>query len=183
MGSSKAQITAIAQVIAHSQGNANTLAIAFDEVMQWLAQKHRPALVYNSQLTVSTTSASFAYPTGAVEVLGVFYQGRQLKPVNSVELNAYNITWRASSGGPYVYYREEDDYESIRFFPAPAVATTGSWLYTQASSTNVPDYMVLYIAFAMLEREFAYPSDHQDKTFSKLCGDTAQIFGTLIGVV
>ena len=35
----------------------------------------------------------------------------------------------------------------------------------------------------ILKREFAKPSAHQDKQFSKAAGDVAQLFGMLIGFV
>lgn len=183
MSSAKAAITALAQVIAHSLGDSNTLAVAFEEVMENLAQRFNPPLIESTTFAISSGTASYAYPSTGVGVVGVFCENTQLTKVSSPELEGYDRSWRASTGTPEVFFTEEETARSIRLFPIPAAAATGTWLVSVPNDTTVPDYMVMYIVFAMLEREFAYPSDHQDKKFSGLCGDIAQIFGMLIGVV
>ena len=183
MSSSKAQITAIAQVIAHSLGDSNTLAVAYEEVMENLAQRFEPPLVESTTFAITSLGGPrYAYPSTGVRVLGVFNENSQLNQVTSAELEGYNKAWRKSLDTPEAYFVEEETVRSIRLYPAPTANATGTWLVS-VGPAEAPDYMVLYIAFAMLEREFAYPSAHQDKVYSKLCGEIAQIFGMLVGVV
>ena len=182
MSSDKAAITAIAQVIAASLGDSNTLAVAYEEVMENLAQLPNPPLVESTTFAISSGTASYTYPSTGVEVVGIFHENTQLTKVSGPELEGYDRSWRASTGAPEVFFVEEVTARSIRLFPTPNAAATGTWLTSVPNDSTVPDYMVLYVVFAMLEREFAYPSNHQDKQLSKLCGQIATIFGKLIGV-
>ena len=183
MASSKAEITALAQVIAHSLGDSNTLAVAYVEVMDTLARRIDPPLVESTTFAITSLGGPrYTHPSTGVRVLAVFNENSQLNQVTRAELEGYNKVWRKSLDTPEAYFVDEETVRSIRLYPAPTNDATGTWIVS-AGPAEAPDYMVLYIAFAMLEREFAYPSDHQDKVYSKLCGEIAQIFGMLVEVV
>ena len=183
MASSKAEITALAQVIAHSLGDSNTLAVAYVEVMDALARRIDPPLVESTTFAITALGGPrYTHPSTGVRVLAVFNENSQLNQVTKAELEGYNKAWRKSLDTPEAYFVDEETVRSIRLYPAPTANATGTWLVS-AGPAEAPDYMVLYITFAMLEREFAYPSAHQDKAYSKLCGEIAQIFGMLVGVV
>ena len=85
------------------------------------------------------------------------------------------MDWRTSTGPPLVVYTGEIDSDEIRMLPTPSTATTGAWIYSRRLTSQheytVPDYMALYIVFAMLEREYSYPSNKQDKEFSESLSD------------
>ena len=183
MGVNKATITAFAQVIGSSLGNADTLSVAYDEVLEHLAMQPNPPLIESTTFAISSGTAQYLCPATGVQIIGLFHENLQLAEAYKPEIEAYEKTWRASTGAPQVFYAAEETVSTVRLFPTPNAAATGTWLVSSVKAGNVPTYMVLYIAFAMLEREFAYPSDHQDKEFSKLCGQIAIIFGKLIGVM
>ncbi len=184
MALTRANIVDFANVIAGGAGSTVTMNRAYAEVTQNLAQRFEPPLVETTTFTVSSGTASYSLPSTGVKLVGLFNENTQLTQVNSIELESYNREWRASStDAPKVYYVDEDTLRSVRLFPSPSTGSTGTWLVSVAPIADIPDYMGLYIAFAVLEREFSHPSDHQDKTFSKLCGDIAQIFGMLVGLV
>ena len=182
MASTKAEITALAQVIAHDLGDSNTLAVAYDEVMDALARKLEPPLVESTTFAITSLGGPrYTHPSTGVRVLAVFNENSQLNQVTRAELEGYNKAWRKSLDTPEAFFLDEETVRSIRLYPAPTADATGTWIVS-AGPAVAPDYMVLYIVFAMCEREFAYPSDHQDKQFSKLCGEIAQIFGALVGI-
>ncbi len=180
MATTRDNVITLAQTIGNFSGSTITLGRAFDEVVENLCKLDQPPFVYSSGLAVTTTSAHFSRPSSCVKVLAVFFEKKQLYQVDKHELENWNIAWRGSTAGPLAYYIDEDDPESVRFIPAPTTATTGKWIYTKSPS-EIPDYMVLYVTFAMLEREYAYPSSKQDKEFSTLCGKIAELFAKMIG--
>jgi len=181
MALSKTNIVDFAQVIANAQGSTVTMNIAYDEVMQNLAQRPDPPLLESTAFTISSGTASYTFPSAAIKIVGLFNESRQLRFTNRVELESYNREWRASSDDtPLAFFTEEDTLRSMRLFPSPSTGSTGTWLMSVVP-TAVPEYMALYIAFMILEKEFAYLSDHQDKEFSTVCGQIAVGFGKLIG--
>ena len=184
MGLTRANIVDFANVIANGLGSTVTMNIAYDEVLQALARSPNPPLVESSDFTISSGTATYTWSTNAVRILGVFNENTQLYPVNRRELEGYASTWRATSGDTvYAYHADENTLRTVRLFPSPSTGSTGTWLHSVTKTSNVPNYMSLYIAFAVLEREFAYPSNHQDKDFSALCGQIALLFGKLIGFI
>jgi len=164
-----------------STDSTTTLARYYVETVQNLAKMDIPPLVYSSGLAV-TTSVRFSYPANAVEVLAVFHENRQLYIASHTELESYNPDWRDSSSSPLAYYKEESDYESIRMIPYPTTATTGAWVYTKSSTSDIPSYLGLYICFNMLGREYARLSNHQDKEFATLCDQVSELMAKLVGL-
>jgi len=184
MGLTQDNIVDFANVIAGTTGSTASMNVAFDEVMQSLARSPNPPLVQSSAFAISSGTANYTWSADAVRILAVFNEGLQLHPSNAPELESYSAAWRASStDAPLVYHAGENTLRSARLFPSPSTGSTGTWLHSIAPQSDIPEYMSLYIAFAVLEREFAYPSAHQDKEFSGLCGQIANIFGKLIGFV
>jgi len=181
MSVNKATITALAQVIGSSLGDANTLSVAYDEVMEHLAMMPNPPLLETTTFAITSGTAQYLCPATGIQIAGLFHENLQLDETYKAEIEAYQLTWRASTGTPQTFYAAEETISTVRLFPIPNAAATGTWLVSSIKTGSIPEYMVLYIVFAMLEKEFAYPSDHQDKEFSALCGQIAIIFGKLIG--
>ena len=55
-------------------------------------------------------------------------------------------------------------------------------IYTRGDNDTTPKWYLLPIIFDTLAREFAYPSDHQDKEWAALCGEVAQLLYDILGV-
>jgi hypothetical protein len=178
-------IVDLANTIGGTTGSTVSMNIYYDEIMQGLATRFNPPLVETTVFTVSSGTASYSWPSTASSILAIFSSGRQILPVTRYELDAYDDGWRASTSTDsyHFYYTGEDTQRSFRLYPIPSTASTGTLIMGVASSDDVPDYMGLYIACEILKREFAKPSEHQDKQFAKAAGDVAGLFGMLIGVV
>jgi len=163
-------------------GSTATMNVFYGEVMRNLARGPNPPLVESSAFAVSSGTAAYTWPAAAIRILAVFNEKKQLAPANIRQLESYDDAWRASSDDTiHAWHAGEDTLRTARLFPSPSTGSTGTWLFSKAPTSDVPNYMALYIAFAVLERDFAYPSDHQDKEFSALCGQIALIFGKLVG--
>ena len=185
MSMTKANVITFADILGHDLSNANTFSGFHDEIMDNLARSERAPFVASATFNVTSGTVAYTFPAAIVKLLGLCSSGTQLNEATLAELEHFNRTWRDDSGLPIAFTVTEQTPRSIRLYPNPSdsAANSGRWIYSQSPSTGIPNWVALYLTFAILEREFAYPSDHQDKTFSKLCGDIAQIFGMLIGVV
>lgn len=184
MAITRAGLIAFAKTLSHNTASTVTLGESYDEVVEQLAkltEPPNPPVVATTGLTISSGTASYTYPTGAVSILGVFDRGRQLHEVSHQELNSYGLTWRDDTGDPVAYYVEEESADSIRLYPTPSTTSTGQWLYTHAS-TSLSDHLALHVMFSMLQFEFEYPSDHQDKEAAIAWGALADIFAGLAGL-
>jgi hypothetical protein len=179
----RSNLVTLAQTIGNLSATDSTATLVryYDETLENLGKMDTPPLTYSSGLAVTTT-ARFAFPAGAIDVLALFHENTQLRPAQKGELDVWDTTWRGSSSSPIAYYKEEDDYNSIRMIPYPTTGTTGAWIYTKASTSDIPDYLALYICFNMLNREYARLSNHQDKEFATLCGDISEVMAKLIGI-
>ena len=179
-------IVDLANTIGGTTGSTASMNLYYDEVMQGLGTRFEPPLVETTTFAISSGTASYAWPSTACSILAIFSSaGREILPVSRNELDASDSGWRAStSTDSYQFFiSSEDTQRSFRLYPNPSTASTGTLIMGVASSADVPDYMGLYVALEILKREFAKPSAHQDKQFSKAAGDVAQLFGMLIGVV
>jgi len=183
MGLTQDNIVDLANTLAGTTGSTASMNIYYDEVMGGLATRFNPPIVETTTFTIAAGSGSYAWPSTACSVIAIFSEQRQLLPTNAIELESYDGAWRQTTGTEQVYYDGEDPQRSFRLYPVPATGATGTLIMGVASSANVPDYFGLYVALEILEKEFAKPSDHQDKEFSKAAGDVAKLFGMLIGVV
>ena len=132
MSTSRGNCIILAQTLGGlaSTDSTATLGRSFDETLENLGKMKMPPLIYSSGLAV-TTDVRFSFPTDAVEVLAIFFEGRQLYRAEKTELEAWDSDWRDSSAAPLAYYKAESDYETIRMIPYPTTASTGAWLYTK----------------------------------------------------
>ena len=99
MGLTRANIVDFANVIGNHGGSTATMNVFYDEIMQNLAQRFEPPLVETTTFTISSGTASYAFPATGTGLVGLFSENTQLTPVNSIELESYNREWRGSSTG------------------------------------------------------------------------------------
>lgn len=132
----QASMVALAQKIGglDSTDSTSSLSRYYVESIENLAKMESPPIVYSSGLTISTgsttTAATHSYPTGAVDILGVFSDTRQLYKCSIPELEAYDSAWRSTAGGtPLAFAKYEEEYNEIRIIPFPSTTTTGAWIY------------------------------------------------------
>ena len=178
-------IVDLANIIAGTTGSTTTMNIYYDEVMRNLGTRFNPPLFESTTFAISSGTASYAWPSTACSVLAIYSSaGREILQANRTELDAYDDGWRASTSTDsyHFYCVEEDTQRSFRLYPIPSTASTGTVIMGVASSADVPDYFSFYVACNILAREFAKPSDHQDKQFAAAAEDVAKLFGMLIGV-
>jgi hypothetical protein len=176
-------IVDLANTLGGTTGSTVSMNIYYDEIMQGLGTRFNPPLVETTTFAISSGTAAYTWPATACSILGVFSESKQILKVGFMELESYDSAWRQTTGEIQVYYEGEEPQRSIRFHPVPSVNSTGTYIMGVASSADVPDYMGLYVALEILKKEYAKPSVHQDKQFSKAAGDVAQLFGMLAGVV
>lgn len=180
----KSDIIDLAQVFCQAQGNTTTIAAYFDEVMDDLARKTEPPFAAAEAFNVVDATSVYAFQTSAIEILAVFFEGRQLSKALIHELEAYDISWRTSPGDPLAYLMKEQTSREYRLFPIPNADSTngGTELYSAAPSTGIQEWYALYIAFAVLAEEFAYISQHVDSLFVEACSTVRDVLGALLGV-
>jgi hypothetical protein len=178
----KANILALAKTIS-VVGSTTNYDRAFDEMIEDLAKKNEPIFAETTTFTVSSGTSRYSIPADGTQVAAIFFENTQLWPVTLPELESYNPAWRVSSAdNPEAFVMEEETARSVRLYPSPSTGATGTWLITTRPVSGIPDYLALYAVFAMLEKDFSYPSDHQDKELSKLCGQIATIFYKILGL-
>jgi len=185
-GLSQDNVVDLANIICGGLGSTASMNFHHQEILEDLANNLNPPLVDANTFVATSGQASWPMYSSAGRLLAVFFETRQLLPVSAAELESYDGAWRQTTGTAQGFYNGEDADDYVRFIPVPAEGGTCSWLtgvpdYSPNGSSLIPYYMGLYVAFEILKREFAYPSDHQDKEFSKLCGQVASVFGRLIG--
>jgi len=188
MAITKSEVIALADTLGGTTGSTVSMGFYYDEIMQGLAMRFEPPLVETTTFAISSGTASYSWPSDACSILAIFSESKQLFPVSFIELESYDGAWRQTTGEVQVFYSGEDPQRSFRLHPIPSTASTGTVIMGVApvggqGVTSIPDYMGLYLACEILRREFAKPSVHQDKQFSKAAGDVAQIFGMLAGLV
>ena len=159
-----------------------TLSDFYDEICEDICKAADPPWIGTTTLTVSSGTNRYTYPTAAIRILGVHVGTRQLDIVSEPELESYDREWRGTSTTTaFAVYLGDETARSVRIFPSPAAATTGTWIYSYIPDP-IPNWMDLYVSFKTLQREFAYPSDHQDKDVASIYDKLATLTGQLIGV-
>jgi hypothetical protein len=180
----KTAILDLCKDLAQEIGDSTTLGVAYDDVMERLAKTTVP-FVDTASFTPTDGSSTYPYPASAVEILGVFNSGKQLPYAVLPELEAYDDAWRttdAAEDTPIAYSVTEKNAREIRLFPTPNATDVdgGAFLFSELREDDIPDFLVLPVVFMILSEEFAYPSDHQDLEFAKVCASVAAFFRQLV---
>jgi hypothetical protein len=174
----------LADSLAHSKGDSDTMTDSFDALLERLARTTAP-FVETANYTPTDGTAEYSYPSAAVILLAVFHGAKQLPLTSLSELEAYDADWRdADEGTPVAYSFTERDARKVLLFPTPSTTASdgGTFLYGEQRTTDIPVFVALYIAFEILAEEFAYPSDHQDKEMAEMCAAMAKVLKQLVEV-
>ena len=85
---------------------------------------------------------------------------------------------------PEGYTQETCAANKFIAYPSPqAVSTTAfTLLHSDARIYNIPDDLYLPLAFQILGKDFAHPSDYQDPKYAELCSGISQLFYKMAGI-
>lgn len=144
-----------------------------------VVQEHgrlRESLTDAAYVAVTAGTVNYAFPTGSIRVLAVFYDDLWLFPEDKRGADVHDPYWRNRRGDPFAVVFEDATARTFDVLPVPARtgATIGvatpfttfpadnfTVIYTEAA-TDVQPWEELLVATEILSREFARDSDHQD---------------------
>jgi len=190
----KNEVLTLIQDIARDQATDTTISDYYDEVIEELGKTKNPPLVERALFTITAGTASYSYPTDAIELLYLFRATDPLSPVTMKELESYNLEWRSDSGTPIAYKLDQEDSDTFRLYPNPDTTSTalgigatepfgddfpanmGAAIYSDSRETGISDMIGLYVTFRVLYKEFHRPSDHQDIEWAMLHKSIANVF-------
>lgn len=174
----KAEVLALVQDMARDQADDTTISAYHDEVIEELAKSEDPPFVALGNFALTSGVSEYSWPSSAIRPLYMWYDGYQLSQSKEHRLSAYDIEWRDSSGDPVAWRIDNETARTLRVMPTPDSdsTTTCKILYSQERTTYLHDFIVPYIVFRILYKEFIRPSDHQDIDWAKLCQQVAQLF-------
>ncbi len=197
MALTKAQLTTFASLICHAEHDTTTFSQFFDDIIDELGKAPKPVFAeYAFEAIVSGTD-EYSYETKMLRPIAIFFDDMLLSETGEKELEAYSATQQSDTGDPVAYTLENVDARKYRVYPIPdangsisgANWSTGypdgalALIFVEDRSTDIEDYYALPITFDCIAREFAYPSDHQDVEYAKVCADLAKLMHVLAGVI
>lgn len=158
----------------------------------------RPLFCSMTLIPVVAGTAEYALPEPAsapwgVRILAVFLDDVMLSLTTRKCLEAISPDWRDHRGMPIAFTTSEQEPRAFRVYPTPQDASAAQSFILGAPfgveypagtlcvlhtdyRTELPPWMDLPIAFAVLWREFSRDSDHKDAMFAQACktlGDLA----------
>jgi len=184
MGLTQANITDLANSLAHSKGDADTLAASYEDIMERLARTTAP-FVNSATYNPTDGTAEYSYPTAAIVLLAVFHSATQLPEALPSELEACDADWRsADEATPVVHTFADRDGRKVRLWPTPAatVPAGGTFVFSELRASDISEWLGIPIALEVLSEEMAYPSDHQDMEFATLSLEVARMLKSFMGI-
>lgn len=147
------------------------------------------------QLTILpgiANQATYTLPDEAINLLSVFYDDRILFPATERELEVDDPNWRDIGGTPIAFTAKNEQDRTFRLYPTPDIpgkdfifflgsplganfpAYSVAVLHTK-TVLDVPEWLNLPVAFAILEKEFSRESSHRDAEFSRICSQISKL--------
>ena len=196
MSLSKAQLTTFASTICHADHDTTTFSVFFDDVIEELGRLPDPVFVSIAAEAIVAAQAEYSFETTMLRPIAIFLGDTLLPETSEQALEAYSATWQTDTGDPVAFTLDKINARKYRVYPIPEANGVGStnWaagyslvglslIFVEDRATGIEDYYALPITFDCLAREFAYPSDHQDTAYAKVCSELAQLLYTLAGVI
>jgi hypothetical protein len=202
----RSEVLQIIMETSRQQAELNQVSIFLDEVLIELASGPNPPMTGALLFKLTAGTASYTLPGGAFSVCHAFYRDYRLRRTDHRQYENYSSTWRTDTGDPWAYSSDLEALSQaadgfmkfrIRFFPTPTVTSVSGSLpeplganypdyhavliYGEKRDTYIPDWIVYYIVFEVLYREFSRPSDHRDVPFALVCKDVASLFKLFMG--
>lgn len=195
MSLSKAQLTTFASTICHADHDTTTFSQFFNDVIDELGKLPSPVFAEYAFEAVVSGTAEYSFETAMLKPIAIFFGDTLIPEVSEQALEAYSATQQSDTGDPVAFTLENVDARKYRLYPIPDANGTAStnWaagfaaaalalIFVEDRATDIEDYHALPITFDCLAREFAYPSDHQDIAYAKVCAELAQLLYVLAGV-
>lgn len=193
MTMTKAEILLLTQDMARGQANDDTIDVFFDEVLYNLAKSANPLLTNAELVDLTSGTAVYALPPTAIRIRHAFFENKKLFRAKRDQAEAYSSTWRSGSGDPQAFLTDEETARNFRLYPTPSVSTVWddffidplgddypdnivALIFNESRTDVIYDWLVYYIVFEILYREFVRPSDHQDIEWAGLCNKLASFF-------
>ena len=191
----KTGVLALAQDLANQQAASTPLDQMYDDAMFDVAGQ---ALFNVVEIMAATPGqAVYTRPGDTTDILAVFYDDTMLSLVTLRELETIRPDWRKWQGRPVAYLIEDQSNDEFRIFPNPVTtpdpliplhgAPFGldyprDTLAVMASQrrTDLPDWMDVPLALAVVAREYSRPSPHQDKVFAGAARQLAALFLSMV---
>jgi len=196
MSLSKAQLTTFASTICHAEHDTTTFSQFFNDVIDELGRLPDPVFAEYAFEAIVDTQEEYSFETAMLRPIAIFLGDTLLPETSEQALEAYSATWQTDTGDPVAFTLDKIDAHKYRVYPIPDAdgAASTNWaagysltglalIFVEDRSKDIEDYHVLPITFDCLAREFAYPSDHQDIDYAKVCTEIAQLLYTLAGVI
>ena len=197
MSLNKAQLTTFASLICHAELDTTTFSQFFDDVIDELKDAPKPVFADYAFEAIASGVDEYSYETTMLRPIAIFFDDALLSKTGEKELEAYSATQRSDTGDPVAYTLENVDARKYRVYPIPDAngAIGGAdWasnypdgalalIFVEDRSTDIEDYYVLPITFDCIAREFAYPSDHQNVDYAKVCANLAKLMYALASVI
>lgn len=194
---SKATVLGLAQLLANAQADATNLDQLYDDMTQDVAQAALFNQVVSTPATAGTGTYDFEALVGLSELLGLFYDDDMLSQLSLRELEATSPDWRAATGRPVGYTREDLSHNVIRLYPVPV--TTGDAVIPVHGAPfgldyprdtlavlgsfprrDMPAWLDLPLALKLLAKEYARDSPHIDLAFSEACGQLGTMLMAMV---
>lgn len=192
---SKVDVIALVQELCTHQGDPAALDKYFDEVISDLGRKGW--LCVAEVLAVTKDTFEYEPPSTVIELWNVIYDDRMLYKENLRAIEAINVNWRDEVGTPRAYVVEDESNKKFRLYPKPdrtskdLAPVFGSPLgldyptysvvvIISEQRNEIPAWLVMPVAFDILNREFVRESDHQDTTFADACKKLSTMFYAIV---
>ena len=193
----KADVLALAQILAADQADGAHLSRFYDDIIRELGEQ-TDTLASFSLLEADRGDGQYAIPPEAVRLLAVYYDDRELYRTDPNDLaTVYGPHWRDRIERPTAFTEDQETSGAFRIVPAPDLdslafvpvyfspfgldypGASGAMLHTDRR-TDVPVYLELWLALEILAREFRRPSTHVDSTFAEAAEQLAMLVRTLV---
>ena len=183
----KADILTLITSLTYSEADVSTDACDrfIDDVLDDLAKSPKAPLTASDTFNTAIGISEYSYDSldiDAVKLIGMSYVNATLWPTTVRDLEQLSKTYRADTGTPYAYTTDEETAHAFEVYPIPTAMGVVRGVYTSKRSTNIQEWLGLYIAFKVMYLEFSRPSNHQDMDYAKLCGEIAELLRIVMGV-
>lgn len=201
MSLSKAEIITLVKTLARQDDlDDDMLADDYADVIEEVAQTEKTPLVAAEMFDIVLGTSTYDYDASAVRVLYVFVDDTLLRPADIIDLETYNVAWRALSGTPYSVTEAEITSRTLRLIPIPNFdsdplvpthgepfgedypANIGVQIFAAKRDTDIPDWLALFVAMRMLANIYGRPSAYKDAAFSSSCDDLAKTLWKAAGL-
>lgn len=192
---SRASVIALAQALANDQADPTSLERYYDDAVTDLAQSTMWMVL--EIVTGTPGVAIYDRPARVADLVTVFYDDTMLSLATHREMDALSPEWRTHVGRPTAYLYEDISYTQVQVYPIPTDTGTpvipvhgapfgldypvGSLaILATARMDDMPVWMDLPLALALLQREYSRPSPHMDPGFAEGCKALGLLCATMV---